>query len=185
MMVPWTCERTLQPIGQHTSKLDKVWSLVGWKGKLLSGSAKKTIGVWDVGTGEHTATLTCHDGAVCALAVHEDRLFSSSHDCTIRMWAFKLGTWAVLRTVACGQEQYHRCLAVSGSQLVSGSYTDHEFLEDPPKSQGELQVWGLEFLDLQHTLPQPAGTDVSALLALLGGVWAGVGSDVVVWLRRV
>jgi WD40 repeat protein len=61
--------------------LDKVWSLAGWKGILMSGSEKKTIGVWDVGTGEQTTTLTGHDGAVYALAVHEDsdRLFSSSH----------------------------------------------------------------------------------------------------------
>ena len=178
---PWTWERTLQPTGQRN--VDKVWSLLGWNGKLLSGSEKSIIGVWDVGTGQHTATLVGHDGAVYALAVHEDRLFSSSHDSTIRMWA--LGTWAMLRKVACGKEQYPRCLAVSGSQLVSGSFTDHEFLADPPKEQVELLVWDLQSLDLQHTLPQPAGTDVLALLAVEGGRWAGVGMDVVVWRRRV
>jgi hypothetical protein len=42
-------------------------------------------------------------------------------------------------------------------------------------------VWGLATLDLQHTLKQPAGAVISALLAVEGGVWAGVGRDVVVW----
>ena len=75
---------------------------------------------------------------------------------------------------------------MSGSQLVSGSYAaEYQYLEDPPTSQGELQVWGLESLDLQHTLLQPAGTGVRALLAVEGGVWAGVGRDLVVWRRRV
>jgi WD40 repeat protein len=173
---PWTCERTRTLLG-HT---DYVWSLVGWKDKLLSGSKDKTIRVWDMETGEHTATLTGHNGAVYALAVHENRLFSSSHDRTIRMWA--LGTWAMLRTVACAQEQYPRCLAVSGSQLVSGSYTIRK-ISDPADAaaRGELQVWDLQSLDHQHTLPQPAGTGVFALLAVEGGVWAGVGNDLVIW----
>ena len=50
-------------------------------------------------------------------------------------------------------------------------------------SQGEVRVWGLEALDLQHTLKQPAGVDARALLVVKGGVWAGVGGDVVVWRR--
>ena len=37
-------------------------------------------------------------------------------------------------------------------------------------------MWGLEELELQHTLPQPAGSDVRALLALDGEVWVGVGT---------
>lgn len=43
---------------------------------------------------------------------------------------------------------------------------------------------GLAELELQHTLPQPAGSDVRALLALDGEVWGGVGTEVVVWGRR-
>jgi WD40 repeat protein len=176
---PWTCARTGKLLG-HT---DFVWSLVGWKDSVLSGSKDKTIRVWGMESGEHTATLAGHGGAVYALAVHEDRLFSSSHDSTIRMWA--LGTWTVLRTVTCGQEQYPRCLVVSGSQLVSGSYSCHD-IRDPAHawSQGGLQVWDLQSLDLQYTLPQPAGTDVLALLAVEEGIWAGVGCDVVIWRRE-
>ena len=45
---------------------------------------------------------------------------------------------------------------------------------------GGVRVWGLETLDLQHALPQPAGDNVCTILAADGEVWAGVGRDVVV-----
>ncbi len=51
-------------------------------------------------------------------------------------------------------------------------------------SQREVQVWGLEELELQQTLPQPAGSDVRALLALDREVWGCVGRDVVVWGQK-
>ena len=170
----WTCESTL--LG-HTCG---VVSLAGWQGKVLSGSRDSTIRVWDEGTGAHDATLVGHGSMVLGLAVHGDRLFSSSHDGTIRVWA--MGTWSALQTVkACAAREGRQCpccLAVSGSQLVSGSIGHG--------SQREVRVWGLatESLDLQHTLLQPAGADVMALLAVEGAVWAGVGRDVVVWGRR-
>ena len=63
---------------------------------------------------------------------------------------------------------------VSGLQLVSRSCGYG--------AQREVSVWGLATLDLQHTLPQPDnGAEVMTLLAVEGGVWAGVGRDVVVW----
>ena len=46
---------------------------------------------------------------------------------------------------------------------------------------GGVRVWGRATLDLQHTLTQPADAGVVALLAVEGRVWAGVGSNVVVW----
>jgi WD40 repeat protein len=168
-----TCERTL--LG-HTHS---VGSLAGWQDKVLSGSLDKSIRVWDVGTGAHEATLLGHTRGVCGLAVHGDRLFSASRDCTIRAWA--LGTWVGLRTVEAYRVtghpyclgQYPHFLAVSGSQLISGSCG--------ADAQHEVQVWGLETLDLQHTLPLPTGQNVGALLAVEGKVWAGVGRDVMVW----
>ena len=167
---PWSCERML--LG-HTGS---VWSLAGWQGKVLSGSHDKSIRMWDAETGVHDATLAGHADYVCGLVVHGDRLFSASRDGTIRVWA--LGTWAALRTVEAHEQrtgQHPWCLAVSGSQLVSGSWGCG--------AQQEVRVWGLATLDQQHTLLQPAGVDVRALLAVEGGVWAGVGKDVVVWGR--
>jgi hypothetical protein len=154
-----------------------IWSLAGWQGKVLSGCHDKTIRVWDAGTGAHDATLAGHDGHVLALALHGDRLFSAASDGTIRVWA--VGTWEALRTVEVhgrGTGQYPRCLAVVGSQLVSGS-------EAYGGLHGEVRVWDLESLRLERTLPQAAGADVRALTATDGGMWAGVGRDVAVWRR--
>ena len=169
----WICERSL--LG-HTGA---VWSLAGWQDKVASGSGDGSIRVWDVGTGAHDATLAGHSGAVMALVAHGDRLLSASGDGTIRAWA--VGTWAGLRTVEAwgqGTGQWPRCLAVSGSKLVSGS------AGLVSQSQREVRVWGLEELELQQTLPQPAGSDVKALLAVDGEVWGGVGTEVVVWGRK-
>ena len=168
----WARERSL--LG-HTGA---VRSLAGWQDKVASGSDDGSIRVWDVGTGAHDATLAGHSGAVTALVVHGDRLLSASWDGTIRAWG--VGTWAALRTVEAygeGTGQYVRCLAVSGSKLVSGSSADD-------CSRAEVRVWGLEELDLQQTLAQPAGSDVGALVAVDGEVWGGVGREVVVWGRK-
>jgi WD40 repeat protein len=136
---------------------------------VLSGLIDRRILVWDIGTGVQDATLAGHDGAVYGLAVHRDRLFSASGDGTIRVWA--LGAWAALRTVeVCrrGTGMFPRCLVVSGSQLISGSWASG-------REQSELKVWGLETLELQHTLPQPTGMDVKALLGVEGGGMGGRG----------
>ena len=89
---------------------------------------------------------------------------SASGDGTIRAWA--VGTWAALLVVeayARGTGQFLRCLAVSGTKLVSGSCAGGGV-------KAEVRVWGLEELDLQHTLRQPAGSNVHTLLAVDGGV---------------
>ena len=144
---------------------------------MLSRSTDNSIRVLDAETGTLDTSLIGHESVVLGLAVRGDRLFSASADGTIRVWA--LGTWAALQTVeasARGTKQYPVCLTVSGSQLVSGS-AGYDSLPQ------EVRVWGLETLELQHTLPQHAGEDVRALLATKGEVWAGVDNDVVVWGR--
>ncbi len=169
-----TCERTI------LGHADCVSSLVGWQGKVVSGSLAriKNILVWDVGTGALDATLEGHDDAVLVLAVHGDRLFSASFDGTIRVWA--MGTWAALRTVEAygrGTGLHTLCLAVSGSRLVSGSC----FPGFSGFLRAEMQAWDLETLDLLHTLRLSSFDGVKALLAVDGGMWAGVSRDVVVW----
>ena len=174
----WARERTL--LG-HTGG---VYSLAGWRHKLASGSSDGSIRVWDAETGAHDATLAGHAGAVIALVAHRDRLLSASHDGTIRAWA--TGTWAALRAVeAYGAETMRctRCLAVSGSTLVSGSKLKVGSMAHSPQ-QEEVRVWGLRDLDLRQTLRQPAGASVGALAAVDGEVWGGVGKDVVAWGRR-
>ncbi len=155
-----------------------VQSLAGWQDKVASGSLDGGIRVWDVETGAHDVTLVGHSGAVTALVVHGDRLLSASGDGTIRAWDVR--TWAVLRTAEAykgGTGLHLRCLAVSGSKLVSGSW-------EIGGSQAEVRVWGLEELDLQQTLVQPVGSNVRALVAVDGELWGGVGKEVVVWGRK-
>jgi WD40 repeat protein len=51
---PWAWERTL--LG-HTAS---IWSLLGWRGKVVSGSNDRGVRVWDSETGTHDATTdTC------------------------------------------------------------------------------------------------------------------------------
>ena len=169
----WACERTL--VGHARG----VNALATWQDKVLSGSDDEGVRVWDVGTGAHEASLTGHDDAVFGLAAHGDRLWSASADGRIREWA--VGTWEALRTVeayARGARQVPYCLAVSGCKLISGSADRADAEEDV---QYEVRVWDVGTLECEHTLPQPAGSEVHCLAAARGQVWGGVGSEVVVW----
>ncbi len=171
----WPCERTL--VGHDAYVL----TLATWKDKVLSGSQDASVRVWDMGSGAHDATLTGHEGSVSSLAVHGDRLFSASEDGTIREWT--LGTWAALRTVEAyrpGGRLFPRCLAVSGSKLISGSAGLFGVDE---AQQYDVRVWDLGTLECEHTLPQPEGSMVWCLSAGQGQVWGGVGGEVVVWGR--
>ena len=172
----WPCERTL--VGHS----DAVYALETWQNKVISGSRDDSVQVWDMETGVHEATLADHTGPVCRLLVDRDRLFTASHDGTIREWA--VGTWAALRTVeAYGQDagQAPWCLAVSGSMLICGTCLKYD---DDDAQQYEVQVWDLGTLELKHTLQQPAGARVWCLAAVGGEVWGGVGDQVVVWGRE-
>ena len=165
---PWEWFRSV------VSQSGNLWSLAVWRGHLLSGSDDDmAVRVWDFKTGDHVATLAGHEGGVTGLAVRGDRLFSASHDGTIRAWA--LGTWAALKTVEACREalgQYCKCLALNGSQLIGGL----------GPVQAEVWVWGLETLDLQHELlARPRSGAVRALLAVEGAVYAAVVNDVIVW----
>ncbi len=171
----YACERTL--VG-HTSW---VQTLAAWQDKVISGSSDGSIRVWDVEAGANDAKLVGHENWVNGLAVDGDRLLSASSDGTIREWA--LGSWEALRTVEAhgrGEEQFPRCLVVSGSKLISGSCAP-----DSAKGvQREVRVWDLKTLALRHTLRQPAGADVNALVTVEEEVWAVVGGTLVVWGRR-
>jgi hypothetical protein len=150
----WRCERTLAGHGS------RVFCVATWGGKVASGSSDKTIRVWDVGAGTQEQTLAGHDGAVAALVECSKRLISSSKDKTVKVWS--MATWTCVQTVqayAAGSAQYIRCLAVSGSTLVGGSFsTPHSLTEEY-----EARVWDLETLEPLHTLRQAAGQYVMGL----------------------
>jgi WD40 repeat protein len=170
----WRCERTL---AGHEGE---VCCVVTWGGKVASGSGDKTIRVWDVQAGAHEQTLVGHEGPVFALvACGPQRLISSSMDKTVRVWS--MATWACVQTVrayAAGSAQYIVSLAVSGSTLVGGSFSDPSATEEY-----EARVWDLETLEPLHALRQAAGQYVTGLASDGGEVWGAVGRDVVVWGR--
>jgi hypothetical protein len=171
----WRCERTLAGHGS------RVFCVVTWAGKVASGSGDKVIRVWDVGAGTHEQTLAGHEGAVVALVACRQRLISSSKDKTVKVWS--MATWACVQTVqayAAGSVQYIRCLAVSGSTLVGGSWSD-------PRShteEYEARVLDLETLEPLHTLRPSAGQCKLGLASDGGEVWGAGGRYVVVWGRR-
>ena len=148
---------------------------------MASGSADKTIRVWDAGAGTLEQTLAGHEGGVVALVACGQRLISSSRDKTVKVWS--MATWACVQTVqayAAGSAQFIWRLAVSGPTLVGGSWSI------PPSSteEHEARVWDLETLEPLHTLRLPAGQPVLALASDGGEVWGAVRQDVVVWGRR-
>jgi sterol desaturase/sphingolipid hydroxylase (fatty acid hydroxylase superfamily)/DNA-binding beta-propeller fold protein YncE len=55
---------------------------------IVSGSADRTVKVWDAATGKEKLTLTGHTGPVSSVALSPDggRIVSGSHDRTVRVW---------------------------------------------------------------------------------------------------
>jgi WD40 repeat protein len=114
----WRCERTL------TGHEGAVYCAAACGGaRVASGSADRSVRVWDAATGAAEATLRGHAGPVTALAADGGRILSAGEDGTVRVWAAQ--TWAAERVVQVygpGSGQHVRCLAVSGSKLVGGSF---------------------------------------------------------------
>jgi WD40 repeat protein len=90
--------------------------------KLASGSADKTIKIWDVTTGKVLNTLKGHESSVWSVGFSPDgkKLASGSVDNTIKIWDVTTGK--VLNTLK-GHESLVWSVGFSpnGKQLVSGS----------------------------------------------------------------
>lgn len=89
---------------------------------LISGSADKTIKLWDLKTGRERQTLTGHTSFVNALAISPDgsTLVSGSADRTIRVWDLTTGNQ---RQVLTGHTSFINALVITadGETLISGS----------------------------------------------------------------
>ena len=114
----WRCVDTLR---SHT---DAVFSVaVSLYGQILaSGSADRTIKLWQLDTGRELLTLRGHTDAVVSVAIspNEQILASSSADKTIKLW--QLSTGQQLRTLRGHSHQvYSVAISPSGEMLVSGS----------------------------------------------------------------
>ena len=56
--------------------------------RIVSGSADKTVKVWDAATGQETLTLKGHTAGVSSVAFSPDgrRIVSGSDDKTLKVW---------------------------------------------------------------------------------------------------
>ena len=113
-------ERTL--VG-HTSL---VCTLTSWDGWLISGSADKSIKVWDVVRGECVRTLDGHTWRVSALAVfvHDEvkpKLLSASWDSTIKIWEISVAACWKCEMTLTGHSFSIHSLVVRERKVISGS----------------------------------------------------------------
>jgi WD40 repeat protein len=125
----WRLERTLEGHG------GAVYCVAAWGARAASGSADRTVRVWRVADGGAEATLRGHAGAVTAVAADGARVVSAGDDGAVRVW--DAGTWtcaAVVRAHAEGSGEHVRCLGVSGTKLVGGSY------RYPPSASAQCHV---------------------------------------------
>ncbi len=95
--------------------------LTAHNNKIYSGSADRTIMIWDSNTYEWIETLVGHKGEVyCITHNANNRLFSGSEDGTIRVWNTN-APFECIKTLE-GHAGEVRCLAIQGNRLFSGSY---------------------------------------------------------------
>jgi WD40 repeat protein len=142
-----------------------IYCLAIFDGKLFSGSDDKTIKVWDLKTGECTATLIGTQSSVYSLAVFDGKLFSGSDDCTIKVWDLITGEYTALT----GHEDAVCSLAVFDGKLFSGS------------DDKTIKVWDLKTRQCTATL---TGHDdsVSSPVVFDGKLFSGSSDETIkVW----
>ncbi|KAF5340657.1 hypothetical protein D9611_007285 [Ephemerocybe angulata] len=94
-----------------------------WDGsKIISGSADKTVRVWNASTGKVQSVLTGHSGVCTSVAISSDGswIVSGSEDQTVRIWDAMTGT---AHRVLVGHDDDVVAVAFSwdGSRICSGS----------------------------------------------------------------
>jgi eukaryotic-like serine/threonine-protein kinase len=113
---------TLYIYRRHKGEVKAVaWSLDGTR--IASGSADKTVQVWDAATGDHVVTCSGHSAEVKAVAwsPHDgQRIVSGSLDTTVRVWNAITGS--IILTYR-GHSQEVRSVAWSpdGTRIASAS----------------------------------------------------------------
>jgi len=108
--------------------------------KLYSGSADKTIRIWNTETYEEIATLIGQIGGVFCFAIHENKLYCGSWNNTIRIWNTE--TYEEIATVE-GQTGWVYCLTNDENKLYSGS------------ADKTIRIWNTETYEEIATLRGP------------------------------
>lgn len=100
---------------------------------LASGSADRTVKIWDLETGEVVHTLTGHSGCIWSLAISQNGkyLVSGSGDHTIKIW--NLTTGNLIRTLSGHSDSVSTISISSDSQIVASGSFDKT-----------IRIWNLE-----------------------------------------
>ncbi len=141
---------------------------------LISGSADRTIKVWNLSTGKEVRTLTGHTQEIWSLALSADgeTLVSGSYDRTIKVW--KLSTGKQVRTLTGHTEGISSvALSVDGETLVSGS-------EDR-----KIKVWNLSTGTDVQTLADQASSFLRVALSTDGETLVSTSGDHTIEVWRV
>src|SRR5262249_29112013 len=134
--------------------------------RLASGSADKTVKVWDVAGGQCLLTLQGHQRPVqaCAFSPDGTRLASGSSDQTVKVWDAASGQ--CLLTLQGHQGWVRACAwSADGTRLVSGS------------SDQTVKVWDAasgEWLWTGHLLPDFEAATIDNVTGQLA--WASPGA---------
>ncbi len=129
----------------------------------VSGSADRTVRVWDLLTGEEVQSLSGHEDAVLAVAVTPDgqRAVSVSKDGRMRMWDLERGV--ALQRMRDAKPVRVAALAKAGQRaVVTGN--------------GVVRVWNLEERSGWRALIGNIGR-IAALAVTPDGRWAALGSE--------
>jgi WD40 repeat protein len=115
------CKRRMVFIGHADSILTAAFSPDGRR--IVSGSADRTLKVWDAATGRETLTLTGHDREIRSAAFSPDgrRIVSGSDDALLKVW--DAATGHVIATLAGHTDAVSGVVfSPDGRRIASGSW---------------------------------------------------------------